>query len=873
MMLQAKLRLPSRVAAVVPDRHIPSGGYRNAGSTRHGNKFHLSRLAFFFALLFPIFAPAQTVRWEADPSSPNSVQLVFRDCEPDGNPTLPAIPGATLTFLGQSSNVSIVNFQMSRSVSYSYLVRARQSTPVQIPAFTARTNKGPVNVPAFTVAQPGASVDSVASSRLIPERTSVWAGEVFGLTYELSASRRNEPQISPDFEWRPSPLIAEDWTKPEVLEAVVGGDRRLQVIYRTRAIAKKPDAVRLEAANHLLSVRVGTIGFGIISQPRMEAISVTSDQPTLVVRPLPTPPPDFSGAVGEFKLVSRVVPEQAGVGEPVTWTLELSGTGNWPDLAGLPSREVSNDFQVVQPKAKRTPSEGRLFDATLVEDVVLVPTKPGNYALGPINFSYFDPRSGTYQTVTTPRTMLAIAGPTTPLFNVMPQPETAPPPATTTKRATPPATPVAPIGIPRDPLPGSESVMAPLSRRALALWLSAPFVGLLLFWAGLAVRQAHRTDPGRARREAHAGLVRTLTQIAKAGPSARAALLLDWQRDSAVLWQIAHAAPPATAFERGAPPPTPNATTGEGATPETIWSSLWREADRTLYGEDVPLPADWVNRATAALAAKPAPAFRPLRAFLPKNLMPFAAAIALLGATIPVLVRAADSAPGAAYQRGDFAAAEKGWRTSVTQQPTDWIARHNLSLALAQQDNAGEAAAQAAAAFVQQPANASIQWHFALTSEKAGAAPAALAGFLKPTARQSIARLSSPARWQAWLIAAAFAAATALGAMLYNAYGPRRRSHTWVAAAILLASLALAGTASAGMLAYGMAGDARAVLVAQPGILRSIPTEADTAQKTLPMVAGTMAIADRTFLGWTHIAFDNGQTGWVRKEEIVPLWK
>ena len=109
--------------------------------------------------------------------------------------------------------------------------------------------------------------------------------------------------------------------------------------------------------------------------------------------------------------------------------------------------------------------------------------------------------------------------------------------------------------------------------------------------------------------------------------------------------------------------------------------------------------------------------------------------------------------------------------------------------------------------------------------------------------------------------------------MLYNAYGSRRRSFTWVATAILLASLGLAGTASAGMLAYGMAGDARAVLVARPGVLRSIPTEADTSQKTLPMVAGTMAIAERTFLGWTLVAFDNGQTGWVRKQEIVPLWK
>ena len=32
-------------------------------------------------------------------------------------------------------------------------------------------------------------------------------------------------------------------------------------------------------------------------------------------------------------------------------------------------------------------------------------------------------------------------------------------------------------------------------------------------------------------------------------------------------------------------------------------------------------------------------------------------------------------------------------------------------------------------------------------------------------------------------------------------------------------------------------------------------------------------MADLTFLGWVQLTFDNGQTGWVRKQEFVPLWK
>jgi len=30
---------------------------------------------------------------------------------------------------------------------------------------------------------------------------------------------------------------------------------------------------------------------------------------------------------------------------------------------------------------------------------------------------------------------------------------------------------------------------------------------------------------------------------------------------------------------------------------------------------------------------------------------------------------------------------------------------------------------------------------------------------------------------------------------------------------------------------------------------------------------------DKTFLGWSRLVFDNGQTGWVRTDDLVSLWK
>ena len=480
-------------------------------------------------------------------------------------------------------------------------------------------------------------------------------------------------------------------------------------------------------------------------------------------------PAAFGGAVGQFKVVSKVVPDKAAVGEPVTWTLELSGTGNWPDLAGLPAREVSKDFQVVQPKAKRTPAEGKLFDVTLAEDVVLVPSKPGNYTLGPVTFTYFDPQSGSYQTLTTPRTALTIAAPAAPQFNVVPTPAGRAPeagpgevaPAPVARR--PVTASALPAGIPRDPLPGRAAARSPLSFRTLVASLVTPFAVVIVGWGFLAWRRARSTDPIRPRREARDRLTRTLASLQNSPAAGQAPLLLAWQRDTAVLWQLAHAAPPAAALRA----------------PE--WSTLWAEADRALYGAKIALPSDWVARAQAALVAKTVPGFKPWRLFLPQNLMPFAALLALGFFTSTVLLRAAELDGAAAYAKADFPAAEKVWREAIEKTPTNWIARHNLSLALEQQERPGEAAAQAAAAFVQNPAEPAVRWHFGHAADKLGTAPAPLAGFVAPGFFHSLAQLASPASWQLILVAAAWVTAAGLGGLLYRAYGQRSRFLKWTA--------------------------------------------------------------------------------------------
>jgi len=825
-----------------------------------------SCLIVLFAAL-TLGAHAQSVRWEpSDSGDPAELQLVFENASPDGEPQLPASEGLTFALTGTRNETSIVNFSATRSVIFTYRVRTRAGGTIQIPAFSVNTDKGSLRVPAYRGGSAGASLESVATSTLASPSNTLWAGEVFPLTYTLSVARRNYAQIASNPEWTATPLLAEDWSKPEPVETRVNGEARVEFIYRTRAIAKAPGRIALEPARQLVNLQTGSVGFGLFQQPRLEQFAVTSSRPEFTIRPLPAGAPTaFSGAVGQLTLNSKVVPMTAAVGEPITWTLSLTGTGNWPDISALPPREVSKDFQVVQPQAKRTPAEGKLFQATLSEDVVLVPTRPGSYTLAPVTYAYFDPKTGKYVTVTTEKVTLTVTAPKAPQFNLMPptaesaaagsssKPEAAP---------KPPPPSATPGMIPRDPLPGAGYALGPLPGKTLLLYLLAPGGALLLFWFGLAGRRARATDPLRTRREARARLQATLAQLsANSDADGRTALLHAWQKDTAILWQLDRAAPSAHEL------------------PDSRWAKLWEDADRALYGHDVTLHPDWIMRAETALAAEQVKSFSPFQLFLPRNLLPFL--VLMFACTLTLSLHAADASvspplPGdahASYRKGDFTAAEKIWRNVLQATPTDWIARHNVSLALAQQDRWGEAAGHATAAFVQHARNPSVQWHLALAFEKAGYTPAPLALFLQSGPLPQLARLASPAEWQLGLVLASILAMLALGIWLARAYGWRSGWAHPLAVVALILALTLAVIALCGLHAYSITADARAVVAWRGGVLRSIPTEADTTQKTTPLPAGSIAVADKAFLGWLRLSFDNGQTGWVRKEDVLPIWK
>ncbi len=842
----------------------------------------LRPLSAVLGLLFLVPAlRAQTVRWDPPGGAlavgqVTQLSLVFENCEPSGGIAPPAAPGLEFgqPSRGENNSISFVNGRVtsSRTITLAFPARAAAGqSAITIPAFEVETDKGrqrvaaaSFTVGAATVGNTGVALDSIMRSHFTAP-DSVWAGEVFPLAYTLDILERYPFYLDGRPEWNPSPLAAEDGltdnTKREGMRAVRGGDTYSTVTYRTRASTKTPGPLPLPPVRQIVNLQTGSQPFGFFAQPTVQQFSVVTQPATLTVKPLPAPaPPGFNGAVGDFRLAAKVVPANAAVGEPVTWTVTLEGTGNWPDIAGLPPRDVSRDFRTVSPQAKRAYAESKLFDATLAEDIVLIPTKPGTYTLGPVTMACFDPKTGQYKILTTEKFTVTITGgaPASAPNNNFPLAGNS---ASVSAPAIPPSaiqTPQSPAGIPRDPLPAAPPAATPLSARALLLCLLSPVLCPLGLWLALALRRAKATDPLRPQREARARLAATLASLAATSDrEPTLALLHAWRRDTAALWQLPGAEPNGTGLENPG------------------WAALWAEADRTLFGAKIPLPTDWLPRAEAALAASPLPPFRPLRLFLPRNLFPFAFALLLSSFILHPSSFAASSAD-ASYRATDFPAAEKAWRATLAAAPADWAAHHNLSLALAQQSRWPESAGHALAAFAQQPQSPAVRWQLALALKNAGYLPDAARPFFAndtPGPRAALALRLAPASWQRAAILAALLAAAALALLLWRAYHVRAHWLAPVAWAALACATLLGAASVSSLRLYGPLADARAVVIWQSGVLRSIPTEADTTQKTAPLAPGLIALDEgQPFLDWRHLAFPNGQTGWVRQEELVRLW-
>lgn len=138
--------------------------------------------------------------------------------------------------------------------------------------------------------------------------------------------------------------------------------------------------------------------------------SLTTNPLSVNVKPLPADKPaSYANAVGSFTLTPSISTEKAKANEAITLTLEISGTGNMK-LIRNPEVSFPDNFELYDPvvdNALNATTNG--LNGIRKISYMVIPRYEGNYTIPQLEFTYFDPATNRYKTLTTPEYKLQIA--------------------------------------------------------------------------------------------------------------------------------------------------------------------------------------------------------------------------------------------------------------------------------------------------------------------------------------------------------------------------------------------------------------------------------------------------------------------------------
>lgn len=346
----------------------------------------------------------------------------------------PAVPGLRIAQSGSSQNVSIINGQMTSTVTVTFSVTPLRAGEFTIPALTADVNgqrlaTEPLRLSVQKADAPSAAaVNSgaeVAFLKLVLPHEKIYSGQTVIGRVELYL--RDDVQNFGSFQFSGTP--AEGFSVGKMTE---GQRSRAQVGNRSYTV--------ISVLLPLTAVKAGPLTLGpftasvvvvlpspnqggdqffrqFFNQGEQRQVTLASDQITVPALPLPAGnvPADFNGAIGSFSLNVTAGPTNLTVGDPITVRVQISGRGAL-DAVTLPAQAAWRDFKMFPPTSTITNTDQFGFQGVKTFEQIVSPLNADVHELPPFSFSFFNPDDGAYHTLTQPATPLVVhAAAATPL--------------------------------------------------------------------------------------------------------------------------------------------------------------------------------------------------------------------------------------------------------------------------------------------------------------------------------------------------------------------------------------------------------------------------------------------------------------------------
>jgi len=373
---------------------------------------------------------------------PVTVRISIDNAEGQSDIIFPDIPGAVVRKVGgpnRSSQISIINGRTTQHVtdSYDYQLIPKVAGRIRIPAITVQADGNEYKTKPVIIVVSKSDTGDLLFVELKGNRKSLYIGESLDVTLQIwlrpYLDRQHRVKLSESDMWSRIDVQNSQWAVfQDTLQEMFSRRRRPQ----GREMMHK-DSEGNERSYYLYELtytfwpqRSGSLDPGdiniVVSYPTqlernrswlsMNDLVIADTRPLstqvevdpIEVKEIPTAgrPAFYRGAVGRYEISASAKPTEVAVGDPITLTLNITGTGRLdllqpPPLAELP--ELTRDFKVpTDPLAGEVQGNRKQFSQSIrakSDEVKEIPAIP---------FAYFDPQRETFVTAHTQSIALTV---------------------------------------------------------------------------------------------------------------------------------------------------------------------------------------------------------------------------------------------------------------------------------------------------------------------------------------------------------------------------------------------------------------------------------------------------------------------------------
>lgn len=389
--------------------------------------------------------------------------------------TMPEIDNIRFHSRGQSSQISIINGDITSMVSHTYLIQGSKPGKYTLPPITVtaagkqlKTQPIPFTITARGQKQQQAagsskkiSLKDIAFIKVSPIGTH-YPGEIVPITLKVYLDRNYQTDINTLPVLHGDGVVMEQLsTDPAQSREVINGKQYHVIVWETNLSGIKtgthPISFSLDGSLLIPQKRRASSPFSnfgrgslfddsifddFFGNYRREPVTINTPKLTFTVAPLPTEnqPHHFSGAIGDFTMQVSASPIKIEVGEPITLKIAISGIGNF-DRVEPPSLPESRDWKTYSPtsnfKQRKNSSEGvKTFEQAIVLKSDSLNEIPS------LAFSYFDPKKKKYITRSSVPIPLSVQSLQTAVPHSAPSPRAAKPAVVAPMKTITPAPPI-----------------------------------------------------------------------------------------------------------------------------------------------------------------------------------------------------------------------------------------------------------------------------------------------------------------------------------------------------------------------------------------------------------------------------------------------